>query len=197
MGHQFPVEVQMVTHLSHNWWMVALRGLVAILFGILVFLMPGISLQALILVLSAYLLVDGIGNVITAVRIHERYRQWWWLLLEGIVSIIAGVIAFVWPGITALTILYVVAAWAVVTGIFEILEAIRLREEIQNEWLLGLSGLLSVIFGILLVISPGAGILALLWMVGAYAILFGILLVVLAFRMRNMGGANRPVNTPA
>lgn len=187
----------MVTHLSRNWWMVALRGLIAILFGVLVFLMPGISLQALILVLSAYLLVDGISNVIHAVRNHEQYQRWWWWLLEGIVSIIAGIIAFIWPGITALTLLYVVAAWAVVTGIFEIMAAIRLRAEIQNEWLLGLSGLLSVIFGILLIIWPGAGILTLLWMIGAYAILFGIVLVVLGFRMRNVGSTNRPISTPA
>ncbi len=188
----------MVTHMARNWWAIALRGVVAIIFGILVFLQPGISLQALLILLAAYLLVDGIGAIITAFRSHDTNPRWWVVLLEGIVSIIAGIIAFLWPGLTAFTIVYVVAAWAIITGVFEIWAAIRLRAEISNEWLLALSGVLSLIFGILLVVYPGAGILTLLWLIGSYAILFGIVMLVLAFRLRNMsttttGPLNRPV----
>jgi len=183
-----------LTHMARNWWAVALRGLVAIVFGVLLFLLPGIALDALVIVLGAYLLVDGIGAVIMAVRQRTGNRDWWITLLEGIVSIIAGIVAFIYPGRTALVLLYLIGAWAVVTGILEIWAAIRLRKEIKNEWLLALACVLSIVFGILTFIFPGATALTLLWLIGAYAIVFGVLLLILAFRLRNMNTAltNQP-----
>jgi uncharacterized membrane protein HdeD (DUF308 family) len=181
----------MVSQLARNWWALALRGLFAILFGVLVFLAPITTLETLLLFLAVYLVVDGIGNVITAFNNRERYNQWWVTLLEGIVSILAGIAAFLWPVTAALTILFVIAAWAIITGVLEIMAAIRLRKEIEGEWFLGLSGLLSILFGIFLVIRPVAGTLTILWIIGGYAIVSGIFLLMLAFRLR---GHNQPTS---
>lgn len=169
--------------LSRNWWAVAIRGVVAIIFGLIALLWPGIALSALILVFGAYAIVDGIFALIAAVRAAEHHAAWWVLAIEGIIGIIAGIVAFVWPGLTALALLYVIAAWALVTGIFEILAAFRLRHEGTESWILGLAGIASIIFGLLLLIFPGAGALALLWLIGVYAIIFGILLLVMAWRL--------------
>jgi len=179
----------MVVILAGKWWAVALRGLLALLFGIVAFIWPGISLAALVFLFGAYALADGIFTVITALRAPEGYRRWWVLLLEGVFGVTAGVLAFVWPGITALVLLYLIAAWAIVTGIFEIAAAIRLRKEITGEWLLALSGILSVLFGVLLLAWPGAGALAVVWLIGAYAIIFGALLIALGLRLRRWGRA--------
>jgi len=181
----------MITQVARNWWALALRGLFAILFGILVFLAPGITLEALILLLAAYFVVDGVGNIITAFNNRTHNNQWWVTLLEGVISILAGIGAFLWPGMTALILLYLVAAWAVVTGVLEIVAAIRLRKEIENEFWLGLAGLLSVLFGVALFVWPGTGILTLLWLLGGYAIVSGIFLLMLAFRLR---GLNKPIS---
>ena len=173
--------------LSRNWWALALRGLAAIVFGILAFTWPGITLWALILLFGAYMLVDGVFAIVAAVRAAGNEARWWLLLVEGILGVLAGIVAFVWPGLTALALLYFVAAWAIVTGIFEIVGAIRLRREIEGEWALILSGALSVLFGVLLAVIPApAGILSLLWLIGAYAVAFGLLLIILAFRVRNL-----------
>src|SRR5918998_4046388 len=172
--------------LSRNWWALALRGLAAIIFGILAFVWPGITLWALILLFGAYMLVDGVFAIVAAVRVAGEAARWWLLLVEGILGVLAGIIAFVWPGLTALALLYFVAAWATVTGIFEIVGAIRLRREIEGEWALILSGALSVLFGVLLVVlGPGVGLLSLVWLIGVYAVAFGVLLLILAFRVRN------------
>jgi uncharacterized membrane protein HdeD (DUF308 family) len=180
----------MLQVMARNWWALAIRGVAAILFGILVFIVPGIALQSLILLFAAYAIVDGIFAIITAVRDRAANNRWWVLLLEGIVSIIAGIFAFLQPAMTALVLLYLIAAWAIVTGVFEIIAAIRLREEIEGELLLGLAGLASLLFGIFLIVSnPATGILAVLWMVGVYSIAFGVLMLILAFRLRGM--ANR------
>lgn len=173
--------------LSRNWWVLALRGALAVLFGAVVFLTPGIALSALIALIGAYMLVDGVFSIVNGVRDRTTNRNWWVLLLEGVVGIIAGVLTFIWPGVTAVIVLYLVAGWAVVTGVFEILAAIRLREEIEGEIWLGLSGLVSIVFGVVLVLFPGTGILSLLLFVGAYAVVFGIIMIVLAFRLRGMG----------
>ena len=172
--------------LSRNWWALALRGLAAILFGILAFAWPGITLFVLIIFFGAYMLVDGIFAIVAAVRVAREEARWWLLLLEGILGVVAGIVTFFWPGLTALALLYLIAAWAIVTGIMEIVEAIRLRQEIVGEWALILSGALSVIFGVLLVVIPArAGLLSLTWLIGIYAVAFGVLLVILAFRVRN------------
>jgi uncharacterized membrane protein HdeD (DUF308 family) len=171
--------------LSRNWWALALRGVAAIVFGLLAFILPGITLTALILLFSAYMLVDGVFAIVAAVRAEERDTRWWLLLAEGVLGVLAGIVAFVWPGLTALALLYLVAAWSIITGILQIVGAIRLRREIEGEWALILGGVLSVIFGVLLAVLPGPGILALLWLIGAYALVSGVLLIILAFRVRN------------
>ncbi len=182
----------MTDTLIRNWWAVGLRGLCALLFGIVVFFWPGISLLALVFLFGFYVLADGVLAIVSAIRAADRKRQWWPLLLQGIVSIAAGIIAFIWPGITALALLYLIAAWAIVTGIFEIVAAMQLRKEIEGEWLLALGGIASVVFGVLLVGFPGAGALAVVWIIGAYSMLFGILLMVLAFRLRQQNGDRSP-----
>ena len=171
--------------LSRNWWALALRGLAAIVFGVLAFAWPGLTLWALVLLFGAYMLVDGIFAIVGAVRAAGRETRWWLLLVEGVLGVLAGLVAFLWPGITALALLYLVAAWAIVTGILQIVGAIRLRREIEGEWALILGGVLSVIFGLVLAVLPGSGILALVWLIGAYAVVSGVLLIVLAFRVRN------------
>jgi len=171
--------------LARNWWALALRGLAAILFGIAALVVPHIALAVLIALFGAYALVDGVFAIVSAVRAVERHMRWWPLLLEGLAGIVVGVLTFFWPVVTALLLLYFIASWAIVTGVFEILAAIRLRQEITGEWLLGLTGVLSVVFGLLLIIFPGAGALTVVWLIGIYALVFGLLLVGLALRLRS------------
>ena len=175
----------MVMTLAHNWWVLALRGLCAIIFGILAFVWPGVTLGVLVLLYGAYALVDGVLAIIAALSKRQGSGlPWWALLLEGLLGIAAGIVTFVWPGITALFLLFLIAGWAIVTGVFEIIAAIRLRKEIEGELWLALSGILSIIFGVLLFVRPGAGALTVVWLIGAYAIFFGIFLLALAFRLK-------------
>ena len=172
-----------------DWRLVALRGLAAVVFGVLALIWPISALLALVWLFGAYVLVDGIfilAAVATGAPGTGERRGL--LFLEGLVSIIAGVLTFVWPGITALVLLYLIAAWALITGVLEIMTAIRLRREIRNEWLLVLSGLLSIVLAILLVILPGPGALAFVWLIGAYAVVFGVFLLALAWRVRKAQG---------
>lgn len=168
-----------------NWWMLALRGVLAILFGLVALFFPGIALLAFVLVFAAYAIIDGIVAVIVAIQERNILRRWWWVLIEGILSVAAGVLAFLYPGITALVLLYIVAAWAVFTGIMEIVAAIVLREYIAREWVLALAGVLSLLFGVILFIFPGAGLLSILWLVGIYSIIFGVLFLIRAFQARS------------
>jgi uncharacterized membrane protein HdeD (DUF308 family) len=178
-----------------HWWALALRGVIAILFGLAALLRPGIALGALILLFGAYALVDGAFAIVGVFRGTRGGTPRWLLLLEGVVGILAGIIAFVFPGLTAIALLYLVAAWAVITGLAEVATAIRLRQEIQGEWALILGGILSVLFGVLLAILPGVGILSLIWLIGIYAVVFGLLLLISAFQVRgrdNRGGERPP-----
>lgn len=173
--------------ISDNWWLLLVRGLAAIAFGVLAWLVPGVTLATLILLFGAYALVDGIAGVYHAIVGRKTHEDWVVMLLWGLVGIGAGIVTFLVPGITALTLLFYIAAWAIAKGVLEIVLAIRLRKEIEGEWLMVLGGLLSVVFGVILMVWPGAGILTLVWLLGIYAIAFGIVLVYLAFKARSFG----------
>jgi uncharacterized membrane protein HdeD (DUF308 family) len=172
---------------TRYWWLWLLRGVAAVLFGIVAFALPGITLAVLIIIAGAYLLVDGIFTIVAALRVRGRYERWWLTLLEGVFDVIAGALIFFWPGITALVLIWLIAAWAVATGILMILAAIRLRLEIAGEWLLGLGGVLSILLGVLLFLAPRAGLIIWVWMIGFYALFFGVLQIALALRLRRLG----------
>jgi uncharacterized membrane protein HdeD (DUF308 family) len=168
------------------WWRFVLRGALAILFGILSFVVPHMALLTLVIIFGIYALSDGFVNLAAGLQRAPPVAQpRWALLLAGVVSVLAGIAAFVWPGITALSLLFVIAAWAIVRGVFEIVAAINLRKEIDGEWMLALGGLLSVGFGVLLFVHPGAGALAVVWWIGAYAVILGLMLVSLGFKLRS------------
>ena len=178
------MEATMLEHLGRNWGWVVLRGVAAVLFGVLAFVLPGITLAVLVILWGAYALADGILSLIAAYRVRDQGKPFWSLVIVGLLGIAAGIVTFIWPGMTALLLLIFIAAWAIVMGIFQIIAAIRLRKEIQNEWLLGLSGVLSVLFGIIMFVQPGAGALAVIWVIAAYAIVFGVLLIWLGLRLK-------------
>jgi uncharacterized membrane protein HdeD (DUF308 family) len=174
----------MLQLLARNWWMLLIRGIAAVVFGIAVLVWPQIALTTLVLLWGAYAVVDGIFALVMGFQGEPAYANRWLTILEGVVSIIAGVIAFVRPDITALALLYVIAAWAIITGILEFVAAIQLRKEITGEFWLGLSGVLSVVFGVLLFVYPSAGMMSILWILAVYAIAFGITTIFLSFRLR-------------
>jgi uncharacterized membrane protein HdeD (DUF308 family) len=180
--------------LSRNWWVLLLRGVVAILFGVLTLMRPGISLVSLLLLFGAYALADGTLGAWTAITHRKDRENWWVLLLEGLIGIGVGALTLMKPGLTALALLFYISIWAIATGVLEILAAVRLRQEIKGEWMLILAGLASVVFGVLLMARPGAGALAVLWLIASYAILFGLLFVVLAFKVKGVAAriATRP-----
>ena len=180
-------EQNLAAALGRNWWLLLLRGLVAIVFALLTWAQPGVSLAALVLVFGIYVLADGLLGVWSAIAKRRDNRHWWLLLLWGLVGIVVGVMTFIMPGITGLVLLMYIAAWAVITGVLQIVAAIRLRKEIKGEWLMILSGLVSVAFGVLLFLQPGAGALAVAWIIAAYAFIFGVVMVLLAFKVRKLG----------
>ena len=180
-------EQNLAAALGRNWGLLLVRGLVAIVFALLTWAQPGVSLAALVLVFGIYVLADGLLGVWSAIAKRRDNRHWWLLLLWGLVGIVVGVMTFIMPGITGLVLLMYIAAWAVITGVLQIVAAIRLRKEIKGEWLMILSGLVSVAFGVLLFLQPGAGALAVAWIIAAYAFIFGVLMVLLAFKVRKLG----------
>ena len=172
--------------MTQNWWAIALRGLVAVLFGIAAFVWPGITLWALVAIFGAYALVDGIFAVIEAFRRDVVGERWWALLFEGFVGIAIGILTFAWPRLTAMGLLYLIAFWAIVTGVFEVITAIRLRHEIRGEWMMALIGVLSVAFGFLLVAFPLTGALSVVLIIGSYAVAIGVLMIALGFKLRSL-----------
>lgn len=174
----------MMQPISRYWWALVLRGIAALTFGVLAFAWPGISLQALVLLFGAYALVDGILSVAAAIRGRGVTENWGLFLLQGLLGIGLGVLTWLAPGATAVAILLYIAAWALVTGVLEIVAAIHLRREIEGEFWLGLSGLLSISFGMLVLAFPTAGALGLIWLIGSYAIIFGVSLIALGLRVR-------------
>jgi uncharacterized membrane protein HdeD (DUF308 family) len=180
--------------LARNWWAFVLRGVLAVLFGIFTFLRPGMALMTLILVFGFYALFEGVLNVIAAFRRNGDPDQqpWWALLIEGLLSIGAGLFALFVPGLTAFVLLYIIAGWAIATGIMEIIAAVRLRRQIRGEWMLVVLGVLSIATGVLLALFPGPGALAVVLWIGAYAVVFGGLLIGLGFRLRRLARPEQP-----
>jgi uncharacterized membrane protein HdeD (DUF308 family) len=174
--------------LAGNWWALLLRGIAAILFGLAALFWPGPTLFVLIVFFGAYALVDGILAIVAGFRGSGGSR--WLLLAEGVLGVLVGLVAFFWPGITALVLLFLISAWAILTGLLKGIMAIAFRRSIENEGLMGLSGVLSVLFGVVLAVLPGVGLLSLVWLVGIYALIFGVALIVLGFRARGHREAN-------
>jgi uncharacterized membrane protein HdeD (DUF308 family) len=174
--------------LARYWWLILLRGIAAIMFGVLSFIWPGLTLVTLVLFYGAFVLIDGVLALAHAIMGGNMGSRWW-LALVGVAGIAAGILTFMWPGVTALVLLVFIAIWAIVLGVFQIVGAVRLRKEIDNEWLLILSGVLSVLFGVVMLVAPGAGAVALIWVIGAYALVFGLLLVGFALKLRGRRAA--------
>ena len=173
----------MVHALAKNWWMLLLRGIVAIIFGVLALVWPGLTLLTLIQLYGAFALVDGVLAIIAAIAGGAPAPRWW-LAIVGLLGIATGLLMFTMPGLTALVLLYFIAGWAIATGVFQIIGAINLRKEIDNEWYLILGGVVSVLFGVGVMMAPGAGALALLWVIGIYAVFMGVMFVALSFRLK-------------
>jgi uncharacterized membrane protein HdeD (DUF308 family) len=174
----------MIKLLSKSWWALAIRGVVAILFGILSLLLPALTLEFLILLFGAYALLDGISNAVSAIVNRKHDRAWWWFLLAGLAGVIVGILTFTLPGLTAIMLVYFIAIQVFIIGVTEIAAGIALRKDISGEWLMIIKGILSALFGLVLFIAPGAGALAMILMIGVYAILAGVLLILVAFRLR-------------
>ena len=180
-----PIASALLSRLAENWWLLLLRGLAAIAFGVIAFFWPGITLLSLTYLWGAYALADGAFSLWAAITGQGGdTSSRWWLALSGVVSILAAAIAFFWPGITALVLLMFIAGWAIVIGVLEIYAAVQLRKIVENEWWLVLSGLLSIAFGVVMFAWPGTGALAVIWMIAWFAIFFGCMLVGLAFRLK-------------
>ena len=183
IGRLFPVD-------EKHWWQVAVRGFIALLFGILLLFWPGVSLFVFAILFGAFAFVDGIFTLVAAVNYKAGggHRTWLFVrgILGGILGIIVGIVTFFWPAITELALILLIAAWAFVTGIMELVFAFTSVRETGAKWLFAVSGILSIILGILLLVRPVAGILVVIWAIGAYAILAGIVLIVLGFRLRRL-----------
>lgn len=182
----------MYNSITQNWWIFLLRGICAVIFGIVAFAWPGITLSALVLVFGIYAIADGVIAMAVGLSGDAIGARWGQMVLLGILSVIAGLLTFVWPNITAVALLAVIAAWAIVRGIVEIYAAIKLRPVIEHDWLLILSGICSILFGALVFARPRAGALALLWVIGAYAIVYGVILIAFSFELHSMKGRGEP-----
>ncbi len=181
---QPPLVPPLMLHaLAKNWWLVMLRGVCAVLFGILTFIWPGITLATLVLLYGAFALVDGVLALISAITGGSPAPRWW-LVLIGLLGIAAGLVTLVLPGMTAFILLLFIAGWAIATGVMEIFGAIKLRKEIDNEWWLIANGVVSVLFGLILIVQPATGALALLFVIGTFAIIYGVTLISLSLRLR-------------
>ncbi len=170
--------------LTRTWWMFLIRGILAVLFGVLAYFQPGVTLAALVLLFGAYSLADGVMTVISAISGREDVDHWWLLLLEGLVGIGVGGLTLFAPGVTTIALLFYIGVRAIATGIVQIVTALRIRKEIEGEWLLVAAGLLSVLFGVAFLARPAAGAVAVVWLIATFAIIFGIVLILVAFKAR-------------
>ena len=166
---------------AKNWWVLLVRGLVALLFGIMAFAWPGPTLVALVLLYGAYAFVDGVTTLSVGITARR-----WCFVLSGLAGVAVGIGTFFYPGITAVALFYLIAAWAIARGLCEVLAAIQMRKEISYEWALILGGIMSILFGVVLVANPAVGALAVLWIIGVYALAFGLMMIVLAFRLHSL-----------
>jgi len=182
----------MLSNISSNWWLLALRGALAVIFGVAAFLWPGLTFEVLVLLFGAYAFIDGVIMFSFGLMAAGDKQQWWPMVLGGIIGIAVGVLTFAQPAAMALALVYVVGAWAIVTGLLEIVAAIRLRDVISNEWLMGVSGALSILFGALVLYQPNAGALTLVWLFGLYAILAGVSQISLGLRVRGLDQTLQP-----
>jgi uncharacterized membrane protein HdeD (DUF308 family) len=178
---------RIATTITDQWWLVALSGVLTVVFGVLAWAWPGITLTTLVLLFGAYAIVGGVMSLAAAVARRGERAGPWPFVFQGLLGIATGVLVFVWPNISALALIYVIAAWAFITGIVEVVAAIELRKVISNEWLLALAGIASIAFGVIAAIFPGDGALALVWTIGVYAIVFGTLQIALGFRLHGWG----------
>ena len=174
--------------LARHWWVFLLRGIVAIAFGLVGFFYPEATLLTFILFYGVFAIVDGVFAVVSAVRGKEGMGPRWWLALVGVLGIVAGLLTYAWPGLTALALLTVIGVWALLYGVSEIVGAIRLRKEIDNEWLLLIHGILASLFGLIVLVRPSAGALALIWLIASFALASGVVLVILSFRLKGLAG---------
>ncbi|HEV8280888.1 MAG TPA: HdeD family acid-resistance protein [Candidatus Limnocylindrales bacterium] len=172
--------------LARWWWTFILRGVLAIAFGVVAFVSPPATIAALVLLFGAWALVDGVFHIAGAIQDRSRNRSWWLAVLEGVVSIIAGVLALAFPAFAALSLLLIISAWSIVTGVVEVVMAIRLREQITGELWLAIAGILSIVFGVLLFLFPTSGAITIVWIIGAFAIVFGISMIALGWRLRQI-----------
>jgi uncharacterized membrane protein HdeD (DUF308 family) len=175
--------------LARNWWLFLLRGIAAVAVGVLSFMWPALSLVTLVILFGAYALADGVFALAAAIVGRGDASVRWWLALVGLLGIAIGIGTFMWPGLTALTLLYFIAGWIIATGLLQIVGAIELRNIIDDEWWLILDGALAVVFGVVLFMMPGAGAVALIWLIASFAIVFGILMIGFAFKARKFKSA--------
>jgi uncharacterized membrane protein HdeD (DUF308 family) len=176
----------MLSALVRSWWLIVLQGVLAVLFGLMAFVLPGRTLGILVTLFGAYALADGVVALFRTFRAGATGVPWWPFLLQGIVSVGAGIVTFSWPGMTALFLLYCIAAWALVSGVVQIFVALALRKELEGEWLVILSGLLSVLLGLWLFAAPGEGALAIVWLIGSFAVVFGVVLIAAGLQLRGL-----------
>jgi uncharacterized membrane protein HdeD (DUF308 family) len=176
----------MLSTIMQRWWILLIRGISATVFGVVAIVWPGITLLTLVILYGAVALIDGLAGIALGVRGGVAGRTWWEMILLGLLGVIAGVVAFAWPGLTAVVLLVIIALWAIIRGVLEIIGAIALRKIIQGEWLLILSGVLSIGFGVLLLLQPAAGALAVMWLIGIYMLAFGITTIALSLRLRRL-----------
>ena len=182
-GHGLGAGAILLHSLAKHWWVLALRGIAAIVFGVLAFAWPGITVVSLVILYGAYAFVDGVFSIFAAIGGGTPAPRWG-LAVVGILGVLAGLIAFANPVLVGIYLLWFIGAWALVSGVMEIIGAIRLRKEIDNEWMLILHGVISVLFGILMLVEPLTAALALIWVIGAYAIAAGLIMIALAFKLK-------------
>ncbi len=189
-------NVAMQSNLADHWWILVMRGVLGIVFGVLTVVAPIASILAVVILFGAFALVEGLFNVVGFVRTPPGRRRWGAFIFEGIIGIAAGVVTLLWPGISALALVLVIASWAIITGVAAIVAAVRLREEIKGEWLLALNGILSVALGVLMFVNPRAGAVVLILWVGVYAFITGIMFMALGFRLRRRAHRLTPTMRP-